>query len=176
MGRPNVREFRSFWSSCDRCGYGASFQEHLFGYGKKRSPDLCFLRTAPTVIDTMQERFLSSPQLREYLENVTAEVGKVVGKKLNFFATPLLLCRPRSGSRPPSSEEFTTCALRIQQQFSFLRPRIVVPVGEAAELFSSWLVGRLPIVSFPERDDWRSREEWEDGIRRVAEGYLDAKS
>lgn len=135
---------------CTRCGLSESRTNVVFGVGPDDA-DLMFVGEAPGAREDEQgEPFVGrSGQLLDQL--LAEEIGL---RRDQVQIVNTVKCRP-PGNRDPKPDEIATCNPYLEAQLTFIRPKVVVTLGNfAAKLLLDTTTGitKLRGREYPYRD------------------------
>lgn len=113
------------YADCTRCPLHTGRNRVVFGEGNPHSP-LLFVGEGPGADEDRQGR------------PFVGKAGQLLNKILaaaeipreDIFITNIVKCRP-PGNRTPTEEEMDTCIAILREQYSVIRPRLIVTLGSA---------------------------------------------
>jgi len=129
----SMPELRAQALACTRCEHlVASRQQVVFGVGNEAA-DILFVGEAPGADEDAQgEPFVGAAG--ELLTKMLKAMGLARG---DVYIANILKCRPdtpnqRTGNRPPTADEMTTCSDWLHRQIDFIQPKVIVALGKVA--------------------------------------------
>ena len=132
-GSGSLAELREQALACVQCpNLVASRKQVVFGVGNETA-DLMFVGEAPgTDEDAQGEPFVG--KAGQLLTKIIQTMGL---SREDVYIANILKCRPdtprqRSGNRPPTSEEMTTCSPWLHRQIDLIGPKLIVALGKTA--------------------------------------------
>jgi len=119
-------------ADCRRCALAAGRRTVVFGEGNPRAP-LLFVGEGPGEVEDETGRPFVGPA-GQLLTQILASVEI---PREDVYITNIVKCRP-PGNRVPTRQEMETCGEWLAAQIAFIRPRIVVPLGNTS---TQWFLG-----------------------------------
>ena len=152
-GSGSLAELREQALACVQCpNLVASRKQVVFGVGNETA-DLMFVGEAPGADEDAQgEPFVG--KAGQLLTKIIQTMG--LSRDAVYIAN-ILKCRPdtprqRSGNRPPTVEEMTTCSPWLHRQIDLIKPSIIVALGKTA--VEGLLAQQVAITRF--RGTWQT--------------------
>ena len=149
----SLAELREQALACVQCpNLVASRKQVVFGVGNETA-DLMFVGEAPGADEDAQgEPFVG--KAGQLLTKIIQTMGL---SREDVYIANILKCRPdtprqRSGNRPPTSEEMTTCSPWLHRQIDLIEPKLIVALGKTA--VEGLLEQQVAITRF--RGTWRT--------------------
>lgn len=149
----SLAELREQALACVQCpNLVASRKQVVFGVGNETA-DLMFVGEAPGADEDAQgEPFVG--KAGQLLTKIIQTMGL---SRDEVYIANILKCRPdtprqRSGNRPPTAEEMTTCSPWLHRQIDLIKPRIIVALGKTA--VEGLLAQQVAITRF--RGTWQT--------------------
>ena len=129
----SMADLRAQALACTRCEHlVASRKQVVFGVGNEAA-DILFVGEAPGADEDAQgEPFVGAAG------GLLTKMLKAMGlAREDVYIANILKCRPdtprqRSGNRPPTSEEMTTCSPWLHRQIDLIEPKLIVALGKTA--------------------------------------------
>ncbi len=127
-----LAELRDQALTCTRCPHlVTSRKQVVFGVGSETA-DLMFVGEAPGADEDAQgEPFVG--KAGQLLTKIIQTMGL---SRDEVYIANILKCRPdtpqRSGNRPPTAEEMTTCSPWLHRQIDLINPKLIVALGKTA--------------------------------------------
>ena len=131
-GSGSLAELREQALACVQCpNLVASRKQVVFGVGNETA-DLMFVGEAPGADEDAQgEPFVG--KAGQLLTKIIQTMGL---SRDEVYIANILKCRPdtpqRSGNRPPTAEEMTTCSPWLHRQIDLIEPKLIVALGKTA--------------------------------------------
>ena len=132
-GSSSLTELREQALACVQCpNLVASRKQVVFGVGNETA-DLMFVGEAPGADEDAQgEPFVG--KAGQLLTKIIQTMGL---SRDEVYIANILKCRPdtprlRSGNRPPTGEEMTTCSPWLHRQIDLIEPKLIVALGKTA--------------------------------------------
>lgn len=132
-GSSTLAELREQALVCVQCpNLVASRKQVVFGVGNETA-DLMFVGEAPGADEDAQgEPFVG--KAGQLLTKIIQTMGL---SRDEVYIANILKCRPdtprqRSGNRPPTVEEMTTCSPWLHRQIDLIEPKLIVALGKTA--------------------------------------------
>ena len=132
-GSGSLAELREQALACVQCpNLVASRKQGVFGVGNETA-DLMFVGEAPGADEDAQgEPFVG--KAGQLLTKIIQTMGL---SRDEVYIANILKCRPatprqRSGNRPPTGEEMTTCSPWLHRQIALIEPKLIVALGKTA--------------------------------------------
>ena len=131
-GSGSLAELREQALACVQCpNLVASRKQVVFGVGNETA-DLMFVGEAPGADEDAQgEPFVG--KAGQLLTKIIQTMGL---SRDEVYIANILKCRPdtpqRSGNRPPTAEEMTTCSPWLHRQIDLINPKLIVALGKTA--------------------------------------------
>lgn len=123
------------WQTCQRCPLGALAHRHVLGTGPRSSPILLVGEGPGRSEDVLGEPFVG--RAGKLLNRMLEDAGL---QRNQLFITNLVACRPCNGTyepnRPPTDNELSQCAPRLEELARMLQPKLVILVGRTAQRFA----------------------------------------
>ncbi len=122
-------EFENIKDECTLCKKCPFYEERLnivFGEGSERA-DILFVGDFPRGKDDLKGMPFTGKE-GEIFRNFLALCDM---DKENYFLTNILKCRPDDGEVPDDSH-YDTCIEHLRNQVRFIKPKIIVCLGESA--------------------------------------------
>jgi len=152
-GSGSLAELREQALACVQCpNLVASRKQVVFGVGNETA-DLMFVGEAPGADEDAQgEPFVG--KAGQLLTKIIQTMGL---NRDEVYIANILKCRPdtprqRSGNRPPTVEEMTTCSPWLHRQIDLIKPSIIVALGKTA--VEGLLAQQVAITRF--RGTWQT--------------------
>jgi len=123
----NLDELEQDISSCHLCDLSKSRTQSMLGFGNKNA-DLMFIDFSVSLSDDNTNSYYSG-RSGDTLKNM---IEKVLGLSINdVFYTHAIKCKPLN-SNVPSDSEFDSCKNYMYSQIKFVKPKVIVTLGEEA--------------------------------------------
>jgi DNA polymerase len=118
--------------SCQKCSHLVKFRKQVvFGVGNSEA-DLMFVGEAPGADEDDQ----GEPFVGRAGQLLTKMIQAMGLQRSDVYIANILKCRPdiqaKSGNRKPTPEEMETCVPYLKEQIQWIRPRVLVAVGDTA--------------------------------------------
>jgi len=150
QGFASFDDLRREAMGCTRCQLAATRTQVVFGVGDPRA-DLLFVGEGPGE----QEDLRGEPFVGRAGQLLTTLIEGIGMTRADVYIANVVKCRP-PGNRDPQPVEITACSPYLEAQLGFIRPRVVVTLGNfATKLLLETKVGitKLRGQRFPFRGD-----------------------
>ena len=125
----SLEEYAAATASCTRCRLAQGRTQVVFGAGNPHA-DLMFVGEAPGFHEDRQGvPFVG--QAGKLLDGLLAGIGIT---RDDVFVANVLKCRP-PGNRDPMPDEIDACRPYLEAQIGFIRPKVIVTLGNFATRF-----------------------------------------
>ncbi len=115
-------------SGCVLCGLSAERTNVVFGRGDPNA-GLMFIGEAPGAEEDASGLPFVGRSGRHLQQLISEEMKSTIED--GIYIANMVKCRPPS-NRPPTPEEVQTCSPYLQQQIKFVRPKVIVTLGNSA--------------------------------------------
>lgn len=123
----SVDELASNIASCHLCDLSKSRTQSMGGYGSN-SADLMFIDFSVSQTQDSTNSYYGG-RSGETLKNMIEKVLKISSE--DVFLTHCVKCKPLNSNRP-SPSEYNSCKSYLYSQMEFIKPKVLVTLGEDA--------------------------------------------
>jgi DNA polymerase len=142
-------ELRTAALGCVKCRLAETRTKVVFGAGKTQSPLIAFVGEGPGADEDRQ----GEPFVGKAGQLLTAAITKGLGlRREDVYIANVVKCRPPN-NRTPLEDEVQSCIPYLFQQLELLQPRVIVTLGQPAQLALSGV--KMGITKL--RGNW---QEW----------------
>lgn len=124
--RDSFAILRTCVSQCTKCELHKTRTQTVFGVGN-RNADILFIGEAPGFHEDQQ----GEPFVGRAGQLLTAMIKTIGLERSQVYIANILKCRPPD-NRDPLPTEVAECTSYLNQQISFIQPRLIVAVGRIA--------------------------------------------
>lgn len=131
------------WNHCTRCALHETRREVVLGRGEcigksaSARTDILFIGEGPGKSENIIGKPFVGRSGRLFDKVLTLAITRVRMKRIKYYITNTVACRPCDGehepNRQPAPEELLACLPRVQEVVDELRPRVIVFLGKVAE-------------------------------------------